>query len=152
MCHSYGVIIKYRPHFVNVCCTPIFKPGDLGDFPSFCEYMLYHHHQTQGPSICVLGQFPTALGIINPELTPCHLYDAIYVASMMLSGVFFSVNNLPTWLANISRFLPLTALNNSLRKIALEGLSIKDLGFEMSVMAVYLLISTLLTVKVFKWY
>ena len=60
---------------------------------------------------------PVVVGITNNTLS-----------SMMLSGVFFSVNNLPTWLEGFSRILPLTALNNGLRKIALEGLSITELG------------------------
>ena len=78
--------------------------------------------------------------------------NLITLSSMMLSGVFFSVNNLPTWLEGFSRILPLTALNNGLRKIALEGLSITELGFELTVMSVYLVISTIFTVRIFKWY
>ena len=60
--------------------------------------------------------------------------NLITLSSMMLSGVFFSVNNLPTWLEGFSRILPLTALNNGLKN-CFRRLSITELGFELTVMS-----------------
>lgn len=85
---------------------------------------------------------PTIAGVTN----------LLTVAMMLFSGVFFSRNNLPEWLANLSSFLPLTALNDGLRKIALEGQSITALGFELAVLGVYLVVSAIAAQRLFKWY
>lgn len=145
--HIIGRYITLIAEFISVMLTGylVFKFNVAGSLLSFTLIaMLGAASFTAIALLCSsrTRSIPVVAGFTN----------LITLASMMLSGVFFSVNNLPTWLANISSFLPLTALNNSLRKIALEGLSISDLGFEMSVMAVYLIVSTLITVKVFKWY
>lgn len=85
---------------------------------------------------------PTVSGLMNMIMIP----------SMMLSGVFFSKNNLPDWLQAGVNLLPLTALNDALRKVALEGLPLVACGHEMAVLGVYLVVGTLLSMKLFRWY
>ncbi|MFW7380289.1 MAG: ABC transporter permease [Oligoflexus sp.] len=80
------------------------------------------------------------------------LTNLITLPMMVLSGVFFSKNNFPEWLRSFSEYLPLTALNDGFRKIALEGQGLANLGFETAVLAVYLVIATLASIKLFKWY
>lgn len=80
------------------------------------------------------------------------LTNLITLSMMMLSGVFFSRNNFPDWLVQLSNFLPLTALNDGLRKIALEGQSLTALGFELGVLGVYLIVSAVAANRLFKWY
>lgn len=71
---------------------------------------------------------------------------------MLLSGVFFSKNNFPDWLRQAVDYLPLTALNDALRKIALEGQDITTLGHEMAVLGVFAVVTSLLAQKMFRWY
>ena len=71
---------------------------------------------------------------------------------MMLSGVFFSKNNFPETLQSVLNFLPLTALNDALRKVALEGMGLMELGFELSVLGAYLVIGTIMSTRLFKWF
>lgn len=78
--------------------------------------------------------------------------NLITLPSIMLSGVFFSKNNFPDWLRAVTDYLPLTALNDALRKVALEGQSLTNLGFELAVMATYLLIAGILANLRFRWY
>lgn len=80
------------------------------------------------------------------------LTNIISLPMMMLSGVFFSKNNFPDWLIQLTNFLPLTALKDGLRKIALEGLPLSELGFEAAVLAFYLVVCSLLSQRLFKWY
>ncbi len=80
------------------------------------------------------------------------LTNLISLPMMMLSGVFFSKNNLPEWLQAVTSFLPLTALNDGLRKIALEGLPLMDLGFEISVLGAYTVVCAALAQRLFRWY
>ncbi len=78
--------------------------------------------------------------------------NLISLPMMMLSGVFFSKNNFPDWLKQATNYLPLTALNDGLRKIALEGQGLSALGFEASVLAVYLVVGAIAAQRLFKWY
>ncbi|MBC7658302.1 MAG: ABC transporter permease [Chitinophagaceae bacterium] len=78
--------------------------------------------------------------------------NLISLPMMMLSGVFFSKNNFPEWLIKATGYLPLTALNDGLRRIALEGQPLHTLGFEIAVLAAYIVIPAVITQRLFKWY
>jgi ABC-2 type transport system permease protein len=68
-----------------------------------------------------------------------------------LSGTFFPKSALPgriQWLVDI---LPLTALNDGLRKIAFEGSHLNDCWKQLGILGVWGLISFVIAVKVFKW-
>ncbi len=80
------------------------------------------------------------------------LTNLVSLPMMMLSGVFFSKNNFPDWLIQLTNFLPLTALNDGLRKIALEGLPLSALGFELAVLGFYLIACSVAAQRLFKWY
>jgi len=80
------------------------------------------------------------------------LTNLISLPMMMLSGVFFSKNNFPDWLATATSYLPLTALNDGLRRIALEGQPLSGLGFEIAVLMVYLIVPAVITQRLFKWF
>lgn len=80
------------------------------------------------------------------------LTNLISLPMMMLSGVFFSKNNFPDWLIQVSNFLPLTALNDGLRKIALEGQPLSALGFETAVLGVYIILGSFAAQRLFKWF
>ncbi len=80
------------------------------------------------------------------------LTNLISLPMMMLSGVFFSKNNFPDWLREATAYLPLTALNDGLRKIALEGLSILELGPEIAVLGFYTVICAVIAQRLFKWF
>lgn len=80
------------------------------------------------------------------------LTNLISLPMMMLSGVFFSKNNFPEWLIQLTNFLPLTALNDGLRKIALEGLPLSAVGLEAAVLGFYLIVCSSLAQRLFKWY
>lgn len=80
------------------------------------------------------------------------LTNLISLPMMMLSGVFFSKNNFPDWLITATSYLPLTALNDGLRRIALEGQPLHSLGFELAVLSFYLIVPAIVTQRLFKWF
>jgi ABC-2 type transport system permease protein len=68
-----------------------------------------------------------------------------------LSGTFFPKTFMPQsvqWLINI---LPLTALNDSLRKISFEGSHLNDCWKELGILAIWAVIIYALAIKFFKW-
>lgn len=80
------------------------------------------------------------------------LTNLITMPMMMLSGVFFSTSNFPDWMQAFIRFLPLTALVDGLRKVALEGQSLWQLQFELGALLIYSVLASALATKLFKWY
>jgi ABC-2 type transport system permease protein len=70
---------------------------------------------------------------------------------MMLSGTFFPIEVFPKWLQGICRILPLTQFNDSMRKIAFEGLSIFDCWREIGILAIWMAIIYVIAMKVLKW-
>lgn len=79
------------------------------------------------------------------------LVNLVTLPMMFLSGVFFSAENFPDWLQPVIRALPLTALNDALRAIMLEGAGLVALGTPVLVMVAWTLIPTALTARWFRW-
>ncbi len=82
-----------------------------------------------------------ASGMLNLAMLP----------SWLLSGVFFSYERFPEVLHPLLRLLPLTALNDALRGMMLDGDGFADLGFELAVMSVWCFVSFALTLRIFRW-
>jgi ABC-2 type transport system permease protein len=68
-----------------------------------------------------------------------------------LSGTFFSKSALPESMQPIIKFLPLTALNDAMRKVSFEGLHIWNVGSEIAVLLGWCLVAYIIAVRVFKW-
>jgi ABC-type multidrug transport system permease subunit len=83
----------------------------------------------------------TANGLINLVTMPM----------MVLSGVFFSSSNFPEVMQPFIRVLPLTALNEGLRAVMLDGKGMSALGFETLVLAVWGGVGFVLALKLFRW-
>lgn len=69
----------------------------------------------------------------------------------MLAGTFFPTTNLPEWLQWISKILPLTYLNDAMRKVAFEGAHLSGCLTEIGVLALWGLVIYTVAIKVFKW-
>lgn len=80
-------------------------------------------------------------GILNLAMLPM----------WVLSGVFFSTANFPPSLQPLIQALPLTALNDALRAVILEGAAVAAVGGELLVLAVWGVGSFLLALRVFRW-
>jgi ABC-2 type transport system permease protein len=69
----------------------------------------------------------------------------------LLSGSFFSYERFPEWLQLPIRLLPLTALNDALRRIYNDGAGLAQVGFELAVLSVWGLLGFVLSMKLFRW-
>ena len=90
-------------------------------------------------------------GWAKDENTAAPVTNLIALPMMFLSGVFFPLSVMPDWVISFAKYLPLTFLADSLRSIALYGLSITDIIYEIIGLLVWLLISLILAIKTFKW-
>ncbi|NRA43967.1 MAG: ABC transporter permease [Oligoflexales bacterium] len=125
--------------------------------------MLMFGFQVQGNwlSLITVGLLGTAsftsLGILCGSRTAnTSTYNGINnlltLPMMMLSGVWFSRAHFPDWLASIVEFLPLTACVDAIRRVALEGVGLASLGFELGILAFYTVACTVFAKMSFKWY
>src|SRR5688500_8047539 len=68
-----------------------------------------------------------------------------------LSGTFFPKTLLPAGLQAIINYLPLTALNDAMRKVSFEGMHLGGVGKEMAIILVWAVAMYAILIKVFKW-
>ena len=85
--------------------------------------------------------FEAISGLLNLTMTPMWI----------LSGVFFSAANFPDSLQPFIQALPLTALNDALRAVILEGATITAAGNELLVLAVWTVVAFATALKWFRW-
>ncbi len=86
----------------------------------------------------------------NESLIP-PFANMITMPQLLLSGVFISVNNFPSWLQPFCNILPLTQFNNAMRKIAFEGIPLFACWQELLTLLIWGVIVYGVAVKVFKW-
>jgi ABC-2 type transport system permease protein len=90
-------------------------------------------------------------GIAKSESTIPPISNIVTLPQFLLSGTFFPIENFPEWLQPISRALPLTYLNDAMRKIAFEGYNLWDVKFEMMILVIWGILIYSVAVKVFRW-
>jgi ABC-2 type transport system permease protein len=79
------------------------------------------------------------------------LMNLVMVPMWLLSGVFFSSERFPKAAQPLIQALPLTALNNALRAVMLEGRSLPAIAGELAVIAAWGLVSFAVALKIFRW-
>ena len=79
------------------------------------------------------------------------LMNLVMLPMWVLSGVFFASTNFPDAMQPFIHALPLTALNDALRAVVNEGLSLTALGKEIAVLLSWGLVSFVLSLKLFRW-
>lgn len=77
--------------------------------------------------------------------------NIITLPQFLLSGTFFSTEAFPSWLQSFSKVLPLTHLNEALRKIAFEGAALTDVSFNIFILLLWGIGVYALAVKFFRW-
>ena len=86
----------------------------------------------------------------NESMIP-PLANIITLPQFLLSGTFFPIESFPLWLQPFCRILPLTYLNDALRKVAFEGAGLFDISFQLFVIAIWGVVAYAFAVKFFKW-
>lgn len=77
--------------------------------------------------------------------------NIVTLPQFLLSGTFFPVDAFPDWLQVISKVLPLTYLNDALRKVAFEGAGMFDISHELTIIVIWGLVIYAAAVKFFRW-
>jgi ABC-type multidrug transport system permease subunit len=83
----------------------------------------------------------TASGLLNLFIMPMFIF----------SGVFFASNHFPDAMQPFIRALPLTALNDALRAVMIDGSSLVRQWRELLVLAVWGVVGFSVGLRIFKW-
>ena len=79
------------------------------------------------------------------------LMNLVMVPMWIFSGIFFSTQRFPAGMQPFVQALPLTALNDALRGVMLEGTGLVPLLPELAILAVWGVVSFVLALKFFRW-
>lgn len=90
-------------------------------------------------------------GVARNESMIPPLANLITLPQFLLSGTFFPIDSFPNWLQPICQVLPLTYLNDALRKIAFEGVGFSEIGLHVLVIVGWGVLAYSLAVRVFRW-
>jgi ABC-2 type transport system permease protein len=108
-------------------------------------------------AICLVASFAFgALGLLVASRARTMegvsgLTNLVMLPMWIFSGVFFSASNFPAAIQPFVQALPLTAVNDALRANMLQGASLTRLGGELAIMLVWMLVSFLLALRLFRW-
>jgi len=80
------------------------------------------------------------------------LMNLVMVPMWVFSGIFFSTDRFPGWLQPFVQALPLTALNDALRAVMLDGASLGPLAPDLLNLAVWGGVSFVLALRLFRWH
>lgn len=78
--------------------------------------------------------------------------NLISLPMMLVSGVWFSRGNFPEWMSIPAGYLPLSALVDGLRRIALEGGNLGAVGKEALILLIYTVLAGTGAKILFRWY
>ncbi|HEY9195879.1 MAG TPA: ABC transporter permease, partial [Mucilaginibacter sp.] len=101
--------------------------------------------------IIFMGFGFTISGIAKNESSVPPLSNIITMPQFLLSGTFFSISAFPNWLQSISKVLPLTHLNDAMRKVAFEGAGLGDVTHQLLILLAWFVGVYAVAVKTFKW-
>lgn len=79
------------------------------------------------------------------------LMNLVTVPMWVLSGVFFSSSNFPSFAQPLIKVLPLTALIDAMRGVVLEGASLGAIRIELMILIAWTVASFAITLRIFKW-
>lgn len=130
--------------FFVIFARVLFDVRMFGSTLAFVAMGLYGTASFGGLSLLVCsraGNTQTASGLMNLVTMPMTVF----------SGVFFSSGNFPDWLQPVIKLLPLTALNDALRAIMLDGASLLALWPQVLVLGVWGFIPFVIALRYFKW-
>ncbi|MFT7617080.1 MAG: ABC-2 type transport system permease protein [Planctomycetota bacterium] len=129
----------------------------LLSFGAFALDVPFHGSGLTFALVCVLGSacfFSIGLLVASRPKTlegASGLMNLVMMPMWLASGVFFSYERYPEFLHPFLRLLPLSALNDALRGVVLDGAGIADLVAPMIVMVVWAIVSFSIALRIFRW-
>jgi ABC-2 type transport system permease protein len=101
--------------------------------------------------ILILGIGLAIGGWAKNERQAAPLSNIVVFPMLFLSGTFFPRFAMPVWLQHVSAVLPLTPVIDGTRLLTTEGKHLVDLGPQLGLMGIWLLVIYIIAFRVFRW-
>jgi ABC-2 type transport system permease protein len=107
--------------------------------------------------LCILGSLSfSSIGLLIASRlrtieAASGLSNLVMMPMWVLSGVFFSAQRFPAAVQPVIHALPLTALIDALRANMLQGEPLARLAPQLGILAVWMMVSFALALKLFRW-
>jgi ABC-2 type transport system permease protein len=101
--------------------------------------------------VLILGIGLSIGGWAKNERQAAPLANIIVFPMMFLSGTFFPRFLMPEWLQHITGFFPLTPVIDGARLIATEGQHLTQIGPQLGIMAIWMVVVYFIAFRVFRW-
>ena len=102
-------------------------------------------------ALCFLAIGFALSGLARNTETAASYANLVTFPMLFLSGTFFAVDSLPTWLQGLTRVLPLRYLVDALREPIMRGKGLGTIWTELVVMLAIFAVSMVIAVRFFKW-
>lgn len=79
------------------------------------------------------------------------IINAITFPMMFLSGTFFEISNMPSFIEPVVKILPLTYVSDALRQIMVDGSPLHSMTVDVAVMAAWTVVCLSITIRFFRW-
>ncbi|MDD3481141.1 MAG: ABC transporter permease [Patescibacteria group bacterium] len=90
-------------------------------------------------------------GVANSQNTVMALTNIVIMPQLFLSGLFFPRDGFPQILQDVSKYLPLSYLNDALRGVMIDGSTLSALRPEVIGLSVWILVTFFAATKMFRW-
>jgi ABC-2 type transport system permease protein len=141
---SQAVIGLLTMTIMLVVAIAIFHLKVIGNYAELAAFIVFS-------IVMILGIGLAVGGWAKNERQAAPVGNLISFPMMFLSGTFFPRYDMPTWLQGITNYLPLTPVIDGARLIAVEGKSLLEIGPQLAVMGVWLIIIYAIAFRVFRW-
>jgi ABC-2 type transport system permease protein len=101
--------------------------------------------------IVILGIGLAIGGWAKNERQAAPLANIIVFPMLFLSGTFFPRFLMPHWLQTLSQYLPLTPVIDGIRMIITEGKPLVELGPQLGLLTIWLIVIYAIAFRVFRW-
>jgi ABC-2 type transport system permease protein len=88
--------------------------------------------------------------ITSDQQTATMLMTLIMFPMMFLSRVFFPIQQMPWYIQDISKMLPLTYATDALRKVVVLGAAVPDNAVDLTILIAFGIVMTAIAVPVFR--
>jgi len=122
----------------------LFGVAVRGSFVSLAGITILGSFSFAGLGLLVASRAKTIEGVSG-------LMNLVMLPMWILSGTFFSYARFPDAMIPFVKALPLTALNDALRAVMIDGAAITGLGTPLAIVVAWGAVSFVVALKIFRW-
>jgi len=122
----------------------VYKFNMQGNYPSFIALVIIG-------TLLMFGFGLAIAGWAKNENQAAPLANLAAFPMMFLSGTFFPRFLMPSWLQKIAGLLPLSPIIDSFRFVLTEGKTLFDLGPQLLIIGVWMVVIYVVSFRVFRW-